>query len=153
MAAQGLTLLKYMTRRVSACLSRARSPTAPREPARIFALVFACGFAVGGLNHARDLVQGGLLPYQAAPLAINAFWSLLCPIDFALAVLIWIRRRTALILGVSVLLADVGVNSWIAYFSNLHVASFEPLQVQSLFLGFVFAGALFSHAKSGGTLN
>jgi hypothetical protein len=48
-----------------------------------------------------------------------------------------------------VLLADVGVNSWIAYFSGLHVASFEPLQVQSLFLGFVLAGAVFTFADRG----
>jgi hypothetical protein len=128
-----------------------RSPDALPAPDRLFALVFATCFAIGGANHARDLVQGGLLPYHAVPLAINAFWSLLCPVDLALAALVWIRRRTAVGLGVFVLLADVGVNSWIAYFSRLHVASVEPLQVQSLFLGFVLAGALFTFADRGRT--
>ena len=42
------------------------------------------------------------------------------------------------------MLVDVGVNSWVAYFSGLHAQSFEPLQVQSLFLGFVLSGALFT---------
>ena len=112
-----------------------RSPDALPAPDRLFALVFATCFAIGGANHARDLVEGGLLPYRSVPLAINAFWSLLCPVDLALAALIWMRRGTAIGLGVLVLLADVGANSWIAYFSGLHVTSFEPLQVQSLFLG------------------
>ena len=115
-----------------------------RTPNRKFALVFACGFAIGGTNHARDLLQGGLLPYHAVPLAINAFWSLLCPVDLALAGLIWIRHRASVLLGVFVMLLDVGVNSWVGYFSGMHVSSFEPLLVQSLFLGFVLAGALLS---------
>jgi len=53
--------------------------------------------------------------------------------------------------GALVLLLDVAVNSWIAYFSLLHVSSFEPLQVQSLFLGFVLAGALFSQSERQGS--
>jgi len=118
---------------------------------RLFAFVFACCFALGGANHARDLIRGGLLPYHTVPLAINAFWSLLCPVDLALAALVWIRRRTAIALGLFVMLLDVGVNSWIAYFSSLHVGSFEPLQVQSLFLGFVLAGALLSLSADSGS--
>jgi hypothetical protein len=125
-------------------IAMTRLQDAMPSPGRTFALVFACCFAIGGANHARDLVQGGVFPYHAVPLAINVFWSALCPIDFALAALIWIRRRAAITLGILVLLLDVGVNSWIAYFSNLHVSSFEPLQVQSLFLGFVLGGALFA---------
>jgi hypothetical protein len=126
-----------------------RSPHALPAQHRVFAFFFACCFAIGGANHARDLVQGGVLPYHSVPLAINAFWTLLGPVDFALAALIWIRPKTAIGSGLFVLLLDVGVNSWIAYFSNLHASSFEPLQVQSLFLGFVLAGALFSLPASG----
>lgn len=88
-----------------------------------------------------------MLPYRTVPLAINAFWSALCPVDLLLAALIWHHRRTAIKWGVLVLLLDVTVNSWIAYFSKLHVSSFEPLQAQSLFLGFVLAGALFSRPE------
>lgn len=110
---------------------------------RAFAVIFACGFAIGSLNHARDILQGGLLPYRTVPILVNAFWTALCPLDLALAVLVWIRMRTAIAAGIVVLLADVGVNSWLAYFSGLHVASFEPLQVQTMFLGFVLGGALF----------
>lgn len=109
-----------------------------------FALLFACCFAIGGVNHGRDIWQGGLFPYHAVPMPINAIWTALCPLDFAVALLVWWRRSTAIALGMAILLVNVGVNSWIAYFSGLHVQSFEPLQVQSLFLGFVLGGALFT---------
>lgn len=109
-----------------------------------FALIFACGFAIGGANHCRDIWQGGLLPYHSVPMPINGLWTALCPLDFAVAVLVWWRPRPAIALAMAILLVDVGVNSWIAYFSGLHVQSFEPLQVQSLFLGFVLGGALFT---------
>ena len=121
-----------------------------QTPARRFALVFAGCFAIGGINHASDLLRGGLLPYHAVPLAINAFWSVLCPVDLALAALIWIRPRTAIMLGLLVMLLDVGLNSWVGYFSGIQVSSFEPLQVQSIFLGFVIAGALLSSPERTG---
>ena len=115
-----------------------------RTPTGKFALVFACCFAIGGANHASDLLRGGLLPYHTVPLAINVFWSVLCPVDLALAALIWLRYRTAINLGVLVMSLDVSVNSWVGYFSGIRVSSFEPLQVQSVLLGFVLAGALLS---------
>ena len=118
--------------------------TAMSNTHRTFALIFACCFAIGGANHGRDIWQGGLLPYHSVPMPINAIWTALCPLDFAVAGLVWWRRRSAIALGAAIMSVDVGVNSWIAYFSGLHVQSFEPLQVQSLFLGFVLSGALFT---------
>ena len=47
-------------------------------------------------------------------------------------------------LGMAILLVDVGVNSWLVYFSGLHIQRFEPLQVESLFLGLALGGALFT---------
>ncbi len=116
---------------------------------RAFAVIFACGFAIGSLNHGHDILQGGLLPYRTVPLPINAFWTALCALDLALAVLVWIRARIAIAAGITVLLADVGVNSWLAYFSGLHVDSFEPLQVRTMFLGFVLGGGLFCLRREG----
>ena len=116
---------------------------------RVFALLFACGFLIGGANHARDIAHGGLLPYRSVPLPVNALWTALCPLDLAAAGLIWWRRAPAIALGIAILLADVAVNSWLAYFSGLHVQSFEPLQVQTLFLGFVLGGALSVHRTDG----
>ncbi len=110
---------------------------------RAYVFIFACAFAIGGINHARDLALGGVLPYHAVPLSINVFWTALCPIDFALAAAVWLRRRTTVVAGVLVMLTDVGVNSWVGYFSGVRVSSFEPLQVQSMFLGFLLGGALF----------
>ena len=111
---------------------------------RTFKLIFACCFAIGSANHAGDILHGGLLPYHAVPTPINAFWTLLCPVDAVLSILVWRHAREAVAIGIGVLLADVGVNSWIAYFSGLHLQSFEPLQVQTLVLGFVLGGGLFS---------
>ena len=111
---------------------------------RAFMLVFTCCFLIGGTNHARDIWQGGLFPYHAVGMSINAFWTALCPLDFAVAGMVWWRSRPAVLMGLAILLMDVGVNSWIAYFSGLQLQSFEPLQVQSLFLGFVMSGALFT---------
>ena len=77
---------------------------------RAYVFIFACAFAIGGINHARDLWLGGVLPYHAVPLSINVLWTALCPIDFALAVGVWFRRRTAVVAGLLVMLMDVGVN-------------------------------------------
>ena len=111
---------------------------------RAFALTFACCFLIGGTNHGLDIWRDGLFPYHAVPRSVNAFWTALCPLDLALAALIWWQGRPAIVLGIAVMLADVGVNSWLAYFSGLHFQSFEPLQVQSLFLGFLLGGAPFA---------
>jgi len=75
-----------------------------------FVLLFACCFAIGGVNHGRDIWQGGLFPYQAVPMPINAIWTALCPLDLAAAVLVWWRPRLAIALGMAILLVDVGVN-------------------------------------------
>ena len=118
------------------------SPPATRT-ARCFLAIVACGFAIGGVNHALDIARGGFLPYGAVPMSVNAFWTALCPLDLAVVALAWTRPRTAVALGLAILLADVATNSWLAYFSGLHVRSLEPLQVQSAFLGFVLGGAPF----------
>ena len=123
--------------------------TRPFHAHRLFALVFACGFLIGGANHARDIVQGGMLPYHSVPMSVNVFWTALCPLDFAAGALVWRWSAPAVRLGLLILLADVAVNSWLAYLSGLHVASFEPLQVQTLFLGFVLGGGMFVRDRGG----
>jgi hypothetical protein len=117
-------------------------PSATRA-ARCFVAIVACGFAIGGANHALDIARGGFLPYGAVPMPVNAFWTALCPLDLAVVALAWVRPRSAVALGLAILLADVATNSWLAYFSGLHPRSLEPLQVQSTFLGFVLGGAPF----------
>ena len=116
---------------------------------RLFALILSVGFLVGGANHAHDILAGGLLPYRSVPLPVNALWTALCPLDFVAAAAIWRRLVPGLALGASIMLADVGVNSWLAYFSGLHLQSFEPLQVQTLFLGFILGGALLLRQAGG----
>ena len=110
---------------------------------RAFVLIFTCCFLVAGSTHGRDIWRGGFFPYQTVAMPINAFWTALCPLDLTVAALVWWRPKSAVLLGLGILLVDVGVNSWLTYFSGLHVESFEPLQAQSLFLGFVIGGAMF----------
>lgn len=82
------------------------------------------------------MAGGGWLPYRFAPLALNWFWTVLLPIDVAIVVLLWTRTAAGAWLGVAIMLADVGVNSWV-----LHSVGMEGLpvavQLQTLFLGVV----------------
>jgi tryptophan-rich sensory protein len=103
--------------------------------------LFTLCLLIGGTNHALDIARGGLLPYRTVPMLIDIFWTALCPLDLLAAWLLWKARNAGLLLALAILVSDVGVNSWLAYFSGLHVQSFEPLQVQTLVLGF-FAGAV-----------
>jgi len=81
------------------------------------------------------LVIGGAV--HVAPLPVNVYWTSLAALDLLAAFLLWRRRRFGLTLTVAIMLSDVAVNSYVTYGLNL-AASFAPLQLQTLFLGFVF---------------
>ncbi|MWV28818.1 hypothetical protein [Aurantiacibacter rhizosphaerae] len=95
---------------------------------------------IGIRNHTADVLADGWLPYDYAPLALNWFWTLLLPIDVIVGALVALRQRAGVVLGVLVMLADVGVNSWYAYRTDW-LDLFRALQFQSLFLGFVIGTA------------
>ena len=92
---------------------------------------------IGGAVHVLDIVRGGVFPYRFAPLPVNVYWTSLAVLDLLAAFLLWRRRRFGLTLTVAIMLSDVAVNSYVTYGLNL-AASFAPLQLQTLFLGFVF---------------
>ncbi len=102
--------------------------------------VWVAAFLIGALTHARDILAGGWLPYDFAPLQLNWFWSLLLPLDLAAAALIALRTRAGVALGLSIMFADVGINSWYAH-KTQWLELFAALQWQSLFLGFALATA------------
>jgi hypothetical protein len=106
-------------------------------------ILFATCMMIGGTNHALDIARGGLLPYRGVPMPLNAFWTLLCPLDFAAALLLWRCRNWGIVLALVIIVTDVAVNSWVLYGSGLIVPSFEPLQVQTLVLGFMSGAAAF----------
>lgn len=59
------------------------------EMQRAFVLIFTCCFMIAGLTHGRDIWRGGLFPYHAVAMPINAFWTALCPLDLMVAALAW----------------------------------------------------------------
>jgi hypothetical protein len=91
---------------------------------------------MGGAVHLFDIASGGIFPYRFAPLPVNVYWTSLAALDLLAAFLLWRQRRLGLALTVTIMLSDVVVNSFVTYVLKLS-ASFAPLQLQTLFLGFV----------------
>lgn len=108
--------------------------------ASIARIVWVIAFLIGASTHARDIALGGWLPYDFAPAPLNLFWSLLLPLDLLAAILLMLKRRSGVMLGLAIMLADVAVNTWFAH-TNEWLDLFAALQWQSLFLGFVLATA------------
>jgi hypothetical protein len=99
------------------------------------AILSVC-FAIGGLVHISDIVRGGMLPYYLAPLPINAYWTSLAVLDLFVVWLLWRYRRLGLTVALAIMVSDVGINSYVVYILKTS-PSLVPLQLQTLFLGFV----------------
>jgi hypothetical protein len=110
-------------------------------------LLLSFCLAIGGATHVFDIASGGLLPYRFAPLPINAFWSSLAVIDFVAILLLWTHRNLGLLTALGIMLMDVAVNSYTMYVLNLF-PSFIPLQLQTLFLGFVLGCITFLWSRT-----
>jgi hypothetical protein len=76
----------------------------------IIQVVWVLGYLVGTTTHVADLVVGGSEPYAGFPTAVRVFWVSLTVIDPLTAVLLVLRRRLGVVLGVVVILADLAVN-------------------------------------------
>ena len=72
------------------------------------------GFLVGTITHVLDIVFGGMNVYAAFPAGVRIFWVSLVVLDPAVVLLLVLRRRTGVILGVLVMISDVIVNSAVA---------------------------------------
>jgi hypothetical protein len=89
-----------------------------------------------GLNHVRDILQGGWLPYRGAPLTLNWYWTSLAVLDLAAAVLLLRRPRTGLVLTAAIIVSDVAVNTYGQWGLGYRGWYFTvSLQLQTLFLG------------------
>jgi hypothetical protein len=98
-------------------------------------------FVGAGLKHAHDIWQGGWFPYAYAPPAVNVFWTTLVAWDTLTAGLLLWRPRVGVVLALLLMVTDVAVNSFVRFgqgFVDWYGGA--PLQLQTLFLGFV-AGA------------
>ncbi|MCS5718464.1 hypothetical protein N1027_09970 [Herbiconiux sp. CPCC 205763] len=77
---------------------------------RVFQLIWVLGFLVGTTTHTADLIVGGLNAYSDFPLGVRLFWVTLTILDPATAALIIFRRRSGIVLGIAVIVADIAVN-------------------------------------------
>jgi hypothetical protein len=117
-------------------------------------IIYAICLTGAGLNHARDIVNGGWLPYTSVPSAVNWYWTSLIALDLLAATLLFIQPKAALLLTLAIIVSDVGINSYLQYsvapegwYGN------ASLQLQTLFLGFVLGSFAFLVGSTVGPRN
>jgi len=76
----------------------------------VFQILWVVGFLVGTTTHTADLILGGLDVYGGFPPGVRLFWVTLTVLDPITAVLIVLRRRSGIVLGIAVIVADIAVN-------------------------------------------
>lgn len=74
------------------------------------------GFLIGTASHVLDLTAGRANTYGEFPPALRAFWLSLTVLDPLTALLLLLRKRAGIILGLVVILADIAVN-WTVFFT------------------------------------
>jgi|GEM_PF-3009052 len=72
-------------------------------------VVWIAGFSIGTVSHVLDLVVGGADTYGGFPPALRVLWLSLTVLD-PLAVLLLLRKRAGIVLGLLIILADITVN-------------------------------------------
>ena len=131
-----------------------RDATAPRAflPKSALICLAAC-FFFAAILHVRDVWRHGWLPYQAAPLPLNFYWTGLLVLDFAAAVLLLIKPRVGLVVSLLVvgsdLIADVFARWDLHLIQHGHGALLISMQLG--FLAVLSAAGLY--AISGGKLS
>jgi hypothetical protein len=106
---------------------------------RTVRLVWIAGFLVGTTTHVADLVLGGSGVYSGYPDAVRLFWVSLTVLDPLAVVLVAVRSRSGVLLGVAIMLADVAVNVSVA--ATIGGLALFGLVNQSLFCAFVLLAA------------
>jgi hypothetical protein len=98
--------------------SSPQTPSAPsRRTERIWLVIYCLGFGVGSLAHVVDWVTKGplsytegLLPGTTVPLVWNAFMTSLAVFNPLTVVLLLVRRRAGIALGLAILALVVVMN-------------------------------------------
>ena len=106
---------------------------------RVLQVVWVIGFLVGTTTHTADLIVGGVNAYSDFPLGVRLFWVSLTILDPAAAALIIFRRRSGIVLGIAVMVADIAVN-WTVFVMVGGLSWFGILS-QSLFAVVIFVTA------------
>jgi hypothetical protein len=106
---------------------------------RVVQFVWIAGFLVGTTTHVADLVLSGADVYTGFHPATRLFWVALTLADPLVVVLIAVRDRAGVVLGVLIMLADVTVN-W-TVFATTDDFGLPGVLNQSLFCVFVLLTA------------
>jgi hypothetical protein len=81
---------------------------------RLVQALWVLGYLVGTVTHVGDLVFGGAHPYAGYPAPVRMFWVSLALIDPLTVVLLLMRRRSGVVLGLVVILVELAV-SWTVF--------------------------------------
>lgn len=103
-------------------------------------IIWTVGFLIGTITHSLDLYHGGWLPYDFRPLPWNVYWTSLTFLDPLAALLIWVRERCGVVLGVVIMFSKVLVNGYTALILG-YDEFYLGLAFQSVFAAFVFCAA------------
>jgi hypothetical protein len=87
-----------------------QAPAPRHRAARLLRWLWIAGFAVGTTTHVADLGVGRADVYADFHPALRAFWVSLTLWDPLVIVLLLLRRRAGVVLGLIVILADIAVN-------------------------------------------
>jgi len=105
--------------------------TASARALRVVQVLWVIGFLVGTTTHTADLIVGGLDIYSGFPFGVRLFWVTLTILDPVTAALIIFRRRSGVVLGSAVMIADIAVN-WTVFATVGGLSVFGVIS-QSLF--------------------
>lgn len=103
-------------------------------------IIWTMGFLIGTTTHALDIYYSGWLPYDFRPLPFNIYWTSLVFLDPLAAILVWLRERWGVTLGVGIMASNALVNGYTAFIAGYSNFYFS-LALQSVFAAFVFFAA------------
>lgn len=124
-----------------------RKPLVRKAIERLALGVLVAGFAIGTTTHLLQLFRHGWVVFAAAPVWMNVYWTALTFLDPLAAVLLIRERRAGLALALAIMVSDVAINSYALHGLGLPIAV-GALQLQTVFLGFLFGAAGFLWEKA-----
>ncbi|MEZ3160987.1 hypothetical protein AB1K54_10645 [Microbacterium sp. BWT-B31] len=92
------------------------SPSTADRLRLVILVVWITGFLIGTASHVLDLIVGGADTYSEFPPTLRVFWLSLTVLDPLTLLLLLLRKRAGIALGLVVILADITVN-WTVFFT------------------------------------
>src|SRR5712675_2403708 len=80
----------------------------PNRPAvvRWVLIIYAFCLTGAGLNHTRDIINGGWLTYGSVSTALNWYWTSLTVLDLLDTTLLFIQPKAGLLLTLAIIVSD-----------------------------------------------